>query len=333
VTTRGVDYAWGRPSVESIKAAGASFACRYLAWLPNGKCLDRTEANRLRAGGIDIVSNWEYYGNWENDYSGGYNNGVIHAQEAQKQHVACGGPPNRPIYFSTDFNPADGQLPTIADYYRGVASVIGLSRTGAYGGYRTIKYLFDAGVIRWGWQTYAWSGSPTVWDGRAQLRQIKNGVIVGGVDSDLNDAMVSDWGQWSEGELMATASDVIMAWSQGMTKTPDGTLVAPVVWRIRDETWMGAINTTIVALRAAAETRDAATLAAITTLAEIVLTGGGNVDTAAIVAAIEQATAAAATVAAEQAERVNALQRELDQVREALRVVATGAAEGLADRE
>lgn len=201
---RVVDYAWGRPSIESLKAAGAVAVCRYLSWLPNGKCLSLSEANYLRSNGIDVVSNWEYYGDWEHDYSGGYDKGRLHATEAARQHLACGGPPGRPIYFSTDYKPPDYQLPTIAAYYKGVASVIGWARTGAYGGYGLIKYLFDANVIRWGWQTYGWSYFRDVpeedpylhWDPRAQLRQVKNGVNIGGVDCDLDDSMAADFGQW-----------------------------------------------------------------------------------------------------------------------------------------
>lgn len=44
-------------------------------------------------------------------------------------------------------------------------------------------------------------------------------------------------------DLMATASDVIMAWSQGMKNTQDGTLVAPTVWQIQFEAWRDGVNT------------------------------------------------------------------------------------------
>ena len=75
----------------------------------------------------------------------------------------------------------------------GVASVIGRSRTGAYGGYYVIQRLFDAGKITWGWQAFAWSGGQ--WDPRAQARQIENGLEGGSIDKDQ--AMVADIGQWS----------------------------------------------------------------------------------------------------------------------------------------
>ena len=80
-------------------------------------------------------------------------------------------------------------------YFDGVASVIGRSRTGAYGGYHVIKELFDNGKITWGWQTYAWSNG--LWDKRAQLRQVLNGIDGGDVDKDLG--VAADFGQWERG--------------------------------------------------------------------------------------------------------------------------------------
>jgi hypothetical protein len=98
------------------------------------------------------------------------------------------------IYFSVDFDATSGQQSAINAYFDGVASVIGRSRTGAYGGYHVIRRLFDAGKIAWGWQTYAWSGGQ--WDSRAQLRQVLNGITVDGADCDRNEAHDVDFGQW-----------------------------------------------------------------------------------------------------------------------------------------
>jgi hypothetical protein len=194
----GVDYSTAptEANITALRAAGITFVSRYLSYStnPRGKNLTTTEVGWLRRHGISIVSNWEWYGDWLHDYSGGFGRGQEHAETAAAQHLGLGGPPTRPIYFSTDFDPTAAQMPTVADYYRGVASVIGLARTGAYGGYRTIKYLFDHGVIRWGWQTYAWSGGQ--WDPRAQVRQTRNSVALAGLDVDLDTAMVDDFGQW-----------------------------------------------------------------------------------------------------------------------------------------
>jgi hypothetical protein len=48
-----------------------------------------------------------------------------------------------------------------------------------------LRYLFDRGVIDDGWQTYGWSGG--LWDSRAAVRQIHNGVKVAGANCDVDE--------------------------------------------------------------------------------------------------------------------------------------------------
>jgi hypothetical protein len=186
----GVDYAWARPSASHLKSEGYTFVARYLSYDTTGKNLTAGEVSALKAAGIDIVANWEW---GADDALDGFNRGVEHAKAADKQAAALGMPSDRPIYFSCDFDATPGQQAAIDAYMDGVASVIGRSRTGAYGGYYVIKRLFDHGKITWGWQTYAWSGGQ--WDSRAQVRQIQNGIEGGQLDKD--EAVAADFGQWS----------------------------------------------------------------------------------------------------------------------------------------
>ncbi|MEV4755405.1 DUF1906 domain-containing protein, partial [Micromonospora sp. NPDC049559] len=192
---RGLDYSWSRPSISAIKAGGYSFVCRYLSHTPD-KNLTPSEAKSLINAGIDIVSNWEAGASAALQ---GYAKGVADAEDAKAQAEDCGMPAGRPIYFSVDFDATAEQQTAINSYFDGIASVIGRGRTGAYGGYYVIKRLFDAGKITFGWQTYAWSGGQ--WDSRAQLRQIQNGITVGGADCDLDEAVATDFGQWSTGAV------------------------------------------------------------------------------------------------------------------------------------
>lgn len=252
MTVTGVDYAWGRPSVDALRGAGAVFACRYLSYDTSGKNLTRDEADQLRAGGISPVSNWEAAGNWA-EFSGGYEAGRRHALEAERQHLACGGPPGRPIYFSTDWDVLDSQLPAVGEYYRGAASVLGVGRTGAYGGYRVIQHLFDAGRIAWGWQTYAWSAGR--WDARAQLRQVRNGVYIDGVDCDIDEAQAADYGQWGllEGDDMSEQLENI-AWAIALGvpqfETNDGKRMPNVLhdWEVARTKRELALAATVTAL-------------------------------------------------------------------------------------
>lgn len=187
----GVDYSFARPSPAGLQAAGYKFAVRYFSYTTGGKNLTASEADALRAAGVDLVSNWE---NGASDALLGHDRGAQDAQEALSLATAAGMPAGRPIYFSVDFDATPGQQAAINAYFDGVASVLGLARTGAYGGFYPIQRLFDAGKISFGWQTFAWSGGQ--WEPRAQLRQVQNGVEVAGGDCDIDQAQTTDWGQW-----------------------------------------------------------------------------------------------------------------------------------------
>jgi len=195
----GLDYVTAPPIAE-MKKAGVSFVCRYLSEVNPAtkvKLLTLGEAKGLGQAGIAIVSNYE----WTGDTAlGGSPAGVFDAQIAAEQHAACGGPANRPIYFSVDFGATAAQMPAIIEYFKGVSSVIGLHRTGAYGSYFVIRGLLDAGVIAWGWQTYAWSGG--AWEPRAHIRQYNNGVTFAGQSVDYDRSMQADFGQWIYGGHM-----------------------------------------------------------------------------------------------------------------------------------
>lgn len=184
----GADWAWGKMPTSALLALHYSFAARYLSHDP-GKNLSRVEAVRMSRAGIDLVCVWE---STATRARAGFAAGVADAREAWRQAVADGMPAHGvPIYFAVD---EDVTGRDVADYFRGVASYLGVHRTGAYGGIRVIAGLFNAGLIAFGWQTYAWSGGQ--WDKRAQLRQVHNGHRIGGVDSDDDRSVADQFGQW-----------------------------------------------------------------------------------------------------------------------------------------
>ena len=187
----GVDYSWARPSPRGLRAEGYTFAVRYFSDSTTGKNLTDAEATELLAAGIDIVANWE---NGASDALAGRARGVSDAEAAARQAAAVGMPADRPIFFAVDFDASADQQAAISDYFDGVASVLGLARTGAYGGFSPIKQLFDAGKIAYGWQTYAWSAGR--WEPRAQLRQVHNSVVIAGGECDIDEAHADDFGQW-----------------------------------------------------------------------------------------------------------------------------------------
>lgn len=190
----GVDYAWGRPSVASLKNAGVMFACRYLSHDTSGKNLTAAEAIRLSDGGLWIVVVWESTAQRALD---GHAAGVQDAKDAAAQAKACGMPGDRPIYFAVDFDASAGQQAATNAYLDGAASVLGKNRTGIYGGYNPVKRALDGGHCTWAWSTYAWSGGLV--DPRTHIYQYSNDHTIGGVGLDYDKTFKPDFGQWKVG--------------------------------------------------------------------------------------------------------------------------------------
>lgn len=222
-TMLGLDFnTYPDPGTSTITADGCSFVSQYLAGPGH---LTAASAADFHSHGISVVANWEF------DPStplNGYSGGVSDAQAALADANAAGFPASLPIYFSIDFNPTASQISTVISYFQGAASVLGLSRTGAYGGYYTISQLFDNNAISYGWQTYAWSNGQ--WDGRAQLRQIQNGITVGGTSVDEDEAMTGSYGQWTPGG--GGGSFRVGSHSSEVSATPGNGFNA--AWRGRD---------------------------------------------------------------------------------------------------
>jgi hypothetical protein len=191
----GIDYAWSRPTMVAMRNAGVKFVCRYLSPDTTGKTLTRAEAETLTAGGLWIVAVWE---STAARALAGTGAGQADAVEALRQAKALGMPADRPIYFAVDFDAQPSDQPKIDAYLSGAGNVLGRDRMGMYSGIGPMIRCFDAGLITYGWQTYAWSGGK--WDSRAQIQQYKNEASLAGADVDFNRAMVLDYGQWKIGE-------------------------------------------------------------------------------------------------------------------------------------
>lgn len=193
VTIEGVDYAWDRPTVSGLVAAGKKFVVRYGGPGSDGKQIWADELRQLLAAGIAVVANAEGTANGFR----GRTAGIAWAKDAEAHFRGLGMPGDRPIYFSADWDVQAGEMDEVDAALRGAAEVVGAARVGLYGGYNVIRHAQAAGTARWFWQTYAWSGGR--WASGAHLQQYRNGVSLAGGTVDLNRAMVADFGQWGQG--------------------------------------------------------------------------------------------------------------------------------------
>jgi len=198
----GLDYAWApHPSVDAMTAAGYKFAIRYLSHSPV-KNLTVDEAQALTTAGIAVVCNWEATLDGPRH---GYAQGAADAVEAQKQAAACGMPPDRPIYFSVDWDVLAADMDAVNAYFDGVASVIGVARTGAYSSYDALGWLLASGRIRWAWQSCSTafsSGRNAVPYPGIHLWQNRTPFTFDGADVDGDQALTPDFGQWGAGAFV-----------------------------------------------------------------------------------------------------------------------------------
>lgn len=193
----GVDFSFARPDLEKLKRQGMVPVGRYL-WSPKyddgrtNKGISGAEYGELRGGGR---LPFFYYEESADDPIIGFDEGVRQAKAAEAHRIREGLPALR-IHFPADREIAPEELPGIVAGLRGAASVVGLERTGIYGGYSVVKAAFDAGVISGAVQTYAWSlgaDGYIQWDSRATLRQWSNGQW--GDSVDFVWAMAEEFGQ------------------------------------------------------------------------------------------------------------------------------------------
>ncbi len=194
MTTSGADYAWSHPTIAAMQDAGVHFVSRYLSWdSPRsvGKNFNAAaERDSLLGNGIDIILNWEYDAR---DSLRGAAGGTTDGTEARRQAKFSGYPFGAFLPSSMDWDVTPAQKPTCLAYARTFSAACPEYQYGPYGGYWIVKYLLDAGAAGDAWQAYAWSGG--LWDPRPSFRQVKNGVKIGGADTDL-DIMVKPARTW-----------------------------------------------------------------------------------------------------------------------------------------
>lgn len=199
MTLEGVDYSSGRLSSQTLRDNGLAFVCRYVSNPGNGKNLTQPEIADWAAHGIGIVVVFEQ---GQRNALEGAGRGAADARLAQSQLDTLR-IPGAPMYFAVDFEASSSQMATVAEYLRAAAGIVGLDRAGVYGSYSVVRNALDQGLVRYAWQTYAWSHGHL--DERAHIYQYHNDVRISGVEVDRDRTVGSDtdYGQVDAGSLDA----------------------------------------------------------------------------------------------------------------------------------
>ena len=213
-----IDYAMRQIPAADIRAAGYAGVINYVSTSRPGssfgaKPITRPYAESLTAAGLVIVSNFQYGkpgGTAPSDFTRGYAGGIADARTAWQIHTAAGGGQSAPIFFSVDDDISRDTWNTLSlQWFRGINSVLGVQRTGVYGGIDVCQWAASDGVIgssrspgrRWAWQTRAWSGNrvhpAAVLYQRIVSTASNPGPLVGGIEVDVNDVLAQDCGQWN----------------------------------------------------------------------------------------------------------------------------------------
>jgi hypothetical protein len=213
-----IDFAMRQIPAQDIRAAGHSGVINYVSLSRPGssfgaKPITRSYAQSLTAAGLAIVSNYQYGkpgGSAPSDFLRGFPGGVADAKTAWQLHTAAGGGQSAPIFFTVDDDINRETWNNVAlQWFRGINSVIGVQRTGVYGGINVCQWAAADGVIgnsrtpgkKWAWQTRSWSHGQV--DPAAVLYQrivstaSTPGPVVGGLEVDVSDALAQDCGQWN----------------------------------------------------------------------------------------------------------------------------------------
>lgn len=216
--TKMVDFAERQVPVDQIASAGYAGVIVYVSQLRPGATFDfkpvsRSYTDALRAAGLHVVSVYQYgkpdWMNSPSDFTRGFDGGVADANTALSLHAAAGGPDSAPIFFSVDDDVStDIWESTASQWFKGINSVLGVQRTGIYGGVRQVTWAADDGLVghsssaghRWAWQTKAWSGgarAPMAVLYQSTVVTASNpGTVIDGIHVDEDDILAPDFGQW-----------------------------------------------------------------------------------------------------------------------------------------
>ena len=216
----GVDTNGTTLDIGFAQSQGIGFVGRYISFDGTHPALTAAEAQTYHDAKMPLVLIWEIDQQrafQELSLSGQESLGGVDGAAAQTalQQVGAYG---QVVYFTVDFDVDDpmwaqtlkdsktGNVITIGDlivsYFKGVSSVIGAERTGAYGTYTVLHGLFDVGRIAFGWQQTFNNHANDLREKRAQLRQYAfgydtTGWNVGGAGAlDYDRAVHAKFGQW-----------------------------------------------------------------------------------------------------------------------------------------
>lgn len=183
-------------SAKALVQNGFTFVARYVGPFDWGKCIKQPEMDLLIENGLAVMLCYEADAS---SAKGGYYTGLTHGFSAAKYANLLGVPAGTTIYFAIDYDAPASDYPMLLEYFRGVTENIGDYTVGAYGGYRTVEYLYNSHACDRFWQCVAWSYGQVSgrinayqyqWSGASESKQTASAVGLWAVDMDASNDLV-----------------------------------------------------------------------------------------------------------------------------------------------
>jgi len=290
--------------IAGLRAAGVTAVSRYIA-PQSWKRITPAEYGRIIAGGLQVSLNWE--SGAEDLKTMGATQTRTFAFEAVRQAQACGYPRGCVILNSADWDVSAGDWSAVAANLRIIRPIYRAAGygLGLYGPWDALAWAKRDALVDVYWQagmSTAWSGrrNAQLWPG-AHLRQRRNAVIAG-VDCDTNDILIAQFGQAGGGITPTSATGADMELDTQIPgsgygskpQTLDVRLALVDLTKALDpydtSSWQNEAlrnSRALLAGQAADEKRDAVLLATL----QAITAGGTSVDTAAVLARINEVAA------------------------------------------
>lgn len=177
----------------NLKSQGILYVGRYLG---NGwQAMYAAEAAIIKNAGLKIISIYERNSTYKGYFT------VAQGQTDAATAVACakavGQPAGSTIYFAVDYPAVDADYPAITAYFNAVKAHIGSDYVvGAYGHYGVMEYLHSNNIVKYFFQTIAWSGGKEASDFIHIFQHVTN-VSMAGIQVDKDDVL-RDPGAWGQ---------------------------------------------------------------------------------------------------------------------------------------
>lgn len=276
---KGIDEDWAKADPWSAKAQGYTFIIGYVSQDDTGKNLSQYNVDVAHEAGMDVGIVYEFN---PRSALGGGAQAAVDAEVAISHAIALGVPPGVCLYAAVDWDVQPDEMPAVRGYTSMWLMMVRSHgwRGGVYAGYRVCADSTIRSHTDFRWQTYAWSNG--LWAPDLALRQIHNGVSVGGATVDQDESEVVDWGQWSpegSGTMSTFVEDAVYAICVGNLSVngPNGTPigVGPAQWETARKLWQADKDAQFTRIEASLSTITAALSTVATAVANLGAEGGG----------------------------------------------------------